>query len=345
MDLRDEISLGAIYIGTLIGAGFASGQEIISFFTVYGKYGLLGVVVASVLLFLLGYFILRQSILKRSQCVRDIMLPLAGERLALLFDLMTDIFCLAGYYIMLSGCGAVLNECFNLNYMNMIILVSIIIVLCLKKEISGLAEFNKLLVSIILIVTIMIGFACFKDWQGNSYDVNIQFAKRGWLTSSVVYVSYNITLALVVLSSLGTYTNKVSVALGAAAFGASGIMLMGTLMWFITWVNYRWLSSVQIPLLWVARQHGKILYMSSAIVLLSSMLSTALGIGFSFARSLSKRFNIKYRSALNFLFIGIPLTKYSFSGLVNKIYPLFGIIGIFFAVLLVIRRFLSMKIE
>lgn len=345
MQLRDEISLAAIYIGTLIGAGFASGQEIMSFFTVYGKYGLFGIIVASILFFFLGYFILRQSIQKKSQCARDILLPLAGERLVLLFDLLADIFCLAGYYIMLSGCGAVLNESINLNYMYVIIVLSIIIIWCLKKEISGLAEFNKLLVSIILLITIIIGFACIKDWQGISYEINLQTAKRGWLMSSVVYVSYNITLALVVLTSLGTYTNRVGAAFGAAAIGASGIMLMGTLMWFITWVNYQWLSGIEIPLLWVARQHGNFLYLSSVIVLLSSMLTTALGLGFSFARSVTKRFGIKYESALNFLFIGIPLTKYSFTGLINKIYPLFGIIGIFFAILLVIRRFLIMKIE
>jgi len=345
LNLRNEIGLGAIYIGTLIGAGFASGQEILSFFTVYGKYGLLGIVVASILFFVLGYFILRQSIRKNSQCVRDILLPLAGEKLMFLFDLMADIFCLAGYYIMLSGCGAVLKESLNLNYMNVIILLSLIIVWCLSKEFSGLAELSKLLVSIILALTIIIGFACFKDWQGISYDINIQTNKSGWLMSSVVYVSYNTTLALVVLSSLGTYTNRTGAALGAAAIGASGIMLMGTLMWFITWINYPWISGVQIPLLQVARRHSNFLFLSSVIVLLSSMITTAIGLGFSFARSLCKRFGIKYKNALKFLFIGIPLAKYSFAGLINKIYPLFGIIGIIFAILLVIRRFLSMKIE
>lgn len=343
MNLKDEVGLGAIYIGTLIGAGFASGQEIISFFTVYGKYGFLGIVTATFFFFVLGYFILKQAIRQKSQCARDILLPLAGEKLTLLFDLMTDIFCLAGYYIMLSGCGAVLNESLSLNYTYAVIIFSIVIVWCLNKEMSGLAELNKILVAIILIITAAIGFFCFKDWQGISYNIDMPFAKRGWLVSSVTYVSYNITLALVVLSSLGSYTDKESAALGAAAIGAFGIMSMGTLMWFITWANFQLLSGVQIPLLWVARQHGNFLYLSSITALLAAMFTTALGLGFSFAKSISKRLGIRYKSALNFLFVGIPLTKYSFAGLIKQIYPFFGKAGIFFTILLVIRRFLSPK--
>ncbi|HHV19773.1 MAG TPA: hypothetical protein GXZ27_13215 [Thermoanaerobacterales bacterium] len=346
MNVRDEISLGSIYIGTLIGAGFASGQEIMNFFTVYGKQGLLGIIMASILFFILGYFIFRESIRSQSQCVRDILLPVAGKTLMFFFDILVDIFCLAGYYIMLSGSGAVLSESMSLNYMWMIVLLSILIISCLKREVRGLADFNKLMVTIMIIITFLIGFVCFKNNPGIFRDTKIlSNNKKGWFISSIIYVSYNITLALVVLASLGTYTTKPSVALGAAAIGSSGLMVMAILIWFITWANYESLFGVQIPLLWVAQQNSQVLYLTSIVVLLSAMLSTAIGLGFSFTRGISRRLGIKYQRALNFLFIGIPLTKYSFTGLIKQIYPLFGIIGIFFGILLVIRRFLSIKRE
>ena len=345
MNLKDEISLGSIYIGTLIGAGFASGQEIMSFFTVYGKKGLLGIIVASILFFILGYFILRQSICVQSQCVRDILLPMAGKRMMFFFDILVDIFCLAGYYIMLSGCGAVLSESMNINNMLMVVLLSIFIISCLKRGVRGLADFNKSMVTIMLIITLLIGFLCLKENPDILCDIKTQSAKRGWLMSSLIYVSYNITLALVVLTSLGTYTTKTSAAFGAALIGSLGLMIMAILMWFITWANYGSLTGVQIPLLWVAKQHSRVLYLTSIVVLLSAMLSTAMGLGFSFTRGISRRLRIKYHNALNFLFIGIPITKYSFTGLIKQIYPLFGIIGISFGILLVIRRFLSIKIE
>jgi len=337
LNLRSEIGLGAIYIGTLIGAGFASGQEIMSFFTIYGKKGLLGLAVASTLFFLIGYLIMREAIRKRSQCLSDLLLPLAGAKLTFVYELMADIFSLAGYYIMLSGCGAVLEESFNLNYLAVVLLLNIVIVWCLCKEFSGLAEINKILVSIILVMTVIIAFLCAKEGK-NITVIGTQFNKSGWLTSAAVYVSYNTTLAIVVLSALGTYTDRTGAALGAAAIGAFGILFMGGLMWYITWVNYQMVSRVQVPLLKIAKNHSDFLFLSSVIVLLSAMLSTALGLGFSFARSLSRRSGIKYKVALLFLFVGIPLTRYSFTGLINRVYPLFGKLGIIFAILLAIKK-------
>lgn len=337
MNLRTEIGLGAIYMGTVIGAGFATGQEIMSFFTVYGKQGLLGIALASALFFLLGYLVLLQSIRKQSQCLRDILLPLAGERLTLAFELMADVFCLAGYCIMLSGCGAVLEESWNLNYTMTIFLLSVFLIWCLSRELSGLAAANKLLLSVILALTIVIGSACISDRQGIS-ETSLQGEKGSWLMSSLLYVSYNGTLALVVLSSLGSYTDRVGAALGGAAIGALGIMLMAGLMWFITWVNYPGLYGAQVPLLQVARPLGNLLFLSSVIVLMAAMITTALGLGFAFARSVSKRFGLSYKRAIYFLLIGIPLAKYNFAALINTIYPFFGKPGIIFAIFLAIKQ-------
>ena len=337
MNLRTEIGLGAIYMGTVIGAGFATGQEIMSFFTVYGKQGLLGIALASALFFLLGYLVLLQSIRKQSQCLRDILLPLAGERLTLAFELMADVFCLAGYCIMLSGCGAVLEESWNLNYTMTIFLLSVFLIWCLSRELSGLAAANKLLLSVILALTIVIGSACISDRQGIS-ETSLQGEKGSWLMSSLLYVSYNGTLALVVLSSLGSYTDRVGAALGGAAIGALGIMLMAGLMWFITWVNYPGLYGAQVPLLQVARPLGNLLFLSSVIVLMAAMITTALGLGFAFARSVSKRFGLSYKRAIYFLLIGIPLAKYNFAALINTIYPFFGKLGIIFAIFLAIKQ-------
>ena len=47
-------TLASVYVGTVIGAGFASGQEILQFFGKHGYKGILGVMVITVLFSLLG---------------------------------------------------------------------------------------------------------------------------------------------------------------------------------------------------------------------------------------------------------------------------------------------------
>ena len=48
------ISITLVIIVALIGAGFASGQEIFSFFYIYGKNGIYGILIMSILI---GIFI------------------------------------------------------------------------------------------------------------------------------------------------------------------------------------------------------------------------------------------------------------------------------------------------
>ena len=42
-NIRNVLSVVCGYVAAVIGAGFASGQEIISFFVKYGKYSIIGV--------------------------------------------------------------------------------------------------------------------------------------------------------------------------------------------------------------------------------------------------------------------------------------------------------------
>jgi uncharacterized membrane protein YkvI len=58
---RKEIStfkIAAAYIGTIVGAGFATGQEILRFFACYGKPGILGLAVSALLFAFFGYVIM-----------------------------------------------------------------------------------------------------------------------------------------------------------------------------------------------------------------------------------------------------------------------------------------------
>ena len=64
-------------MGTLIGAGFATGREIMSFYYIWALWFIGNYI--SMLLFFLGYFILKQAIRHQSGCIQDILLPIAGK--------------------------------------------------------------------------------------------------------------------------------------------------------------------------------------------------------------------------------------------------------------------------
>lgn len=48
-NIRNILSVVCGYVAAVIGAGFASGQEIISFFVKYGKYSIIGVLLSCII--------------------------------------------------------------------------------------------------------------------------------------------------------------------------------------------------------------------------------------------------------------------------------------------------------
>jgi len=46
--LKKSFQIGSAFVGLIVGAGFASGQEIMQYFTSFGLMGIVGAVVATV---------------------------------------------------------------------------------------------------------------------------------------------------------------------------------------------------------------------------------------------------------------------------------------------------------
>ena len=52
--MKKSFQMGGAFIGVIVGAGFASGQEVLQFFTSFGMLGILGTVIATALFAFLG---------------------------------------------------------------------------------------------------------------------------------------------------------------------------------------------------------------------------------------------------------------------------------------------------
>ncbi|MCF0125060.1 MAG: hypothetical protein HUJ68_04775, partial [Clostridia bacterium] len=53
--MKNVLKIVFVIIGTLIGAGFASGQEMYIFFFSYGKKGLIGIIISSIIIGMVIY--------------------------------------------------------------------------------------------------------------------------------------------------------------------------------------------------------------------------------------------------------------------------------------------------
>ncbi len=54
MSLKNILSISLSFVGLLVGAGFATGQEVVQYFTSFGLPGVWGIIVAGIVMTLAG---------------------------------------------------------------------------------------------------------------------------------------------------------------------------------------------------------------------------------------------------------------------------------------------------
>lgn len=164
-------------IGALIGAGFASGQEIYLFFYRYGINGIYGLVLCSALI---GYVIYKTFLiiynksnsktkegLKEINNYQDFLDKIFHGRIAnnskkyfnisYISSMIINIFLLITFFIMISGFGTYFEQEFNVNNIIGAIILAIICFFIFLTDVSGVTKVNSIVVPILIGIILIIG--------------------------------------------------------------------------------------------------------------------------------------------------------------------------------------------
>ena len=101
-------------VGTLIGSGFASGQEVMQFFTSYGVPGIFGSIVTTILFAVLGAVFMNYGYKHAKSADFSSFRFFCGKYIGTFLEWFTILFCFLVGIIMISGAGATFNQYFGL---------------------------------------------------------------------------------------------------------------------------------------------------------------------------------------------------------------------------------------
>lgn len=320
------------YLGAVIGAGFASGQEIMQFFVVYGAYGLKGALVATFLFSVLGMLLIYTAHKEGIDSYQEMLNFFFGDKLGVFVDFMLTFFLFLGLSTMLAASGAVFYEHLYLSKDAGILTACVLVIVFLLAGRRGLFLSYNLLVPVKLLFLFLIsGYAAFV-FRADQIEIYTSFMQYDnvsfWLASSFLYVAYNFSLALVVLTEYRAVTSPLTGMLGAGLGGA----VLGVLIVFTYFALGNFLPHVmyyQVPMLYIAGNISlKVKYVYT-VVLWLGILTTALANAYGFALRFSNLTSLSYSFCLVLcMILAVPLSFFSFSGLVGRIYPAFGLLGL-----------------
>lgn len=337
------------YLGAVVGAGFASGQEIVQFFVNYGNNGMRGALLAALLFAGCGGMLLYLAHSRKAANYQDILRHLLGEKTGKIVDVFLAIFLFLGISTMLSASGAIFYEHLYLPKALGVFMAYIVIVILLAAGKKGLILSYNLLVPIKLLLLIAItGYAAF-FFDTSHTDTYVAFLNpnesNNWLLASLLYVAYNFSLAMVVLTEYQSVTTP----RGAIPGAIWGGVVLGVLVVTYYLALTRFMPMVthyEVPMLYIAgniSMSAKWIYL---IVLWVGILTTALANAYGFSQRISSLSGLNYSFCLIIcMTLALPLSMQSFSVLVNRVYPLFGALGLVILAALVYKAVKQLGLE
>ena len=261
------LNVALMFVGAIMGAGFASGREIWQFFGVFGVKGKIGVLLVGILFILLGTataYIARK--LGTNEMGR-IIAPGNNQKIANAVSWFMAIILFTVLINMTAACGAMLNQLFGINPMIGGVIIAVLVVATVLGEFQRISKVFKYIMPVLFVavvaVSIIVIMSCNKIETDMSF-LNPSPIAGTWILASCLYISYNILamIPIVATSSVNAKSEKAAI-LGS---GLGGVLL-GILAFVIV-------SAIQKDMLFAQEADMPMLAYSTRV-------SPAAGLGYS----------------------------------------------------------------
>ena len=310
--MKQGLYLAFVYIGLVIGAGFASGREIMEYFNIPSGRDHSGIVLATFLLIVICYMILRRAYLSDLSTCDEYLHAVAG-RAARPIKLLMQLYLFCGFFTMLSGSGALLSQSLMLPSVLGNFLLAFICFLVLVFDLRGVVTVNLVLVPCMIFGIIYI---C--------------------LCTAICYVSYNTISAPSVLVPLqkGITVRGIRI---AAVGGGFVLGLLILCIWLSQSLCFDALWDSPLPMLKLAAMAGRRQKQLYALVLFMAICTTAVSQGFGILSGfhLTTRRQKAYGAGVLCL-LALPFSLVGFSDLVAQLYSFFGVAGLVLTIVITI---------
>ncbi|MCL2062632.1 MAG: hypothetical protein FWH03_08445 [Firmicutes bacterium] len=318
-----SFAVAMLIVGSIVGAGFVSGRELVSFFG-SGISPLIAIPCA-VFIFILSVLFLFIGSRLNAKNISEVNVKLAGR-----FHFVTDVFILVNNLIVLAGMLAAADSLGEASIASLAPLYSIIFgvlcVLAVLKGVKGMLNINKAAVPVMAATVVFVAiFTLFAHGSGGAAR-GVRLASIG---AAAVYVCMNMMLASTVITTLGKM-NKKTILLSSAI----AALLMGALVcMLILALNARGQTNADMPVLDMAKAIHPSVYWIMIAVLAVSIFTTMLVAMGGLVSWFEGLFGKRFFSAVLILGAAFILSNLGFSNVVRFLYPVIGALGVIYTLL------------
>lgn len=330
------LQIAAVYVGTVVGAGFATGKEIVVFFSRFGFFGLLSILISGYLLIFMGSKLMRMAASIGAQSYQELNTYLFGVVIGKGINLLMLIMLLGVSAVMLSGAGAVFEEQLGFARTAGVLLTILLSIVVMLVGLKGLFAVNTFVVPIMISFSLMLMAISIRMPHFFDQLVVIPHADDGWkaVVAPFSYTAFNLALAQAVLVPIATeikndWTIKWGGMLGGAALT---IILLSS---HFTLIMLPDLQKYEIPMAVIMKKVASGFYWVFVLVIYSEIFTSVIGNVFGLDRQIKQIIPISTLVSISLIFIvTYTISLVDYGELLSYLYPLFGYVSLVFFILL-----------
>lgn len=332
-----SFQVAAVYVGTVVGAGFATGREIVEFFTKYGIFGLAGILLVGFIFVYIGTKMLILSKRINAASYQDLMIFLFGKKIGRFINIFMLIILLGLTSIMLSGAGAIFKEQLGLSVRLGVIITILLTIAVMSFGIKGLFSVNIIVVPMLVLFSTILAVQSFSI-EALSVMPDKTSATFKWILSAVSYAAFNLTMAAAVLVPLANEIQDEKVLKRGGILG--GVFLTAILI--SSHIALSTLPNVMdydIPMAEVMKTTFYAIYFIYIAVIYGEVFTSVIGNLYGLERQVASFLNIPSMIIVcSILCVAAFISKFGYSSLISTLYPIFGYVCLGVLLLLMIKR-------
>ena len=195
------------------------------------------------------------------------------------------------------------------------------------KSLQGMMKINSYFVPFLLFLILYLGIKNIPYLIESKAIIQIETKSIGFFIHSLLYTSYNSIILIPVLVNMKSYCQTKKQIVGISLISGVSIIVLSFCIYGLLLRGQFFAQDLELPLSPVMFEFGKIFEYIYGFIIICSIFTSAISTGYSFLQNVSKNEKAYHRNLILISIIGILVSNFGFSNLVQILYPLFGILG------------------
>lgn len=323
------LNVALMFVGAIMGAGFASGREIWQFFGVFGRQGRIGILLIAVLFVVLGMMTAYLARILGTNDMGRIIAPGGNPKIENLVSWFMAIMLFTVLINMTAAGGALLHQNFGISRLVGGVLIGVLVIVTVLGEFERISRVFRYIMPVLFAAVILISVLAVTANLGASAQrepVKPSPIAGNWVLAACLYISYNILamIPIVATSSVNAKSEK-SAMLGS---GLGGIFL-GVLAFTIVLAlqkDMQFAQAMDMPMLAYAGRISKGAGIIYSVLLFAAIYASATSNFYGFTTKL-RTDEKKSRKVILSACLAFLLGLVGFKNVVAYMFPIEGYLG------------------